>query len=96
MNYSKKVLSNVRRGFIKGLVGLIDVLVDIDNGNGSNGEPYIDEDGNELRLALDTDENGVAIVNLSIRQRNTNMTISITGPIEDVVKDLDESAFLKR
>lgn len=96
MNYSKKVLSNVGRGFIKGLVGLIDVLVDIDNGNGSNGEPYIDEDGNELRLDLDADENGVAIINLSIRQRNTNMTVSITGPIEDVAKDLGESAFLKR
>ena len=96
MNYNKRVLSNAKRGFIKGCAELLDVLVDIDNGNGSNGEPYIDEDGNELRLDLDADENGVAIVNLSIRQRNTNMTVSITGPIEDVAKDLGESTFLKR
>jgi len=52
---------------------VLDVLVDIDNDSGSNGEPYIDEDGNELRLDLDTDESGVAIVNISIHQRNTSM-----------------------
>lgn len=58
---------------ISGRHEVLDVLVDIDNGNGSNGKPYIDEDGNELRLDLDTDESGVAIVNISIRQRNTSM-----------------------
>ena len=92
MSYNKALLSEKRKQFIKSLSEVIDVLNDVAT-NGGGSDTFTDSNGNEIRLGIDI-QNGKAIINLDLRQQDSNISIEIAEPYEKMIKELEKGHFL--
>ena len=86
MNYNETTLSEKRKALNKSLSELVNIQDDIAT-NGGGSDTFTDSDGNEIRLEIDTAEDQ-GIINLDLRQRDSNIYISITEPVKQMQKEL--------
>lgn len=87
----KSLVSEKCRALKKSLSELLDIINEVESGN--DDIPFVDNEGNELRLGIDV-EGRMAMINLNLRQKDSNISIQITKPYEKMVKELEEGYFL--
>ena len=89
---SKKALVSEKcRALRKSLSELLDIINEVESGN--DDIPFVDNEGNELRLGINV-ENKKAMISLNLRQQDSNISIEITEPYEKMIKELEKGHFL--